>query len=85
MEQSEIAEIHAFTDHLQKVINASGKGTFDGDEFGEGQCGIFMYGPNADELFAVVMPHVATWRKAAGGQIIKRYGDRYGREERIAL
>lgn len=83
--ESEVAEIHTFTDHLQAMISESSKGVFDGDEFGEGQCGLFMYGPDADQLLAVILPFFASWNKAAGGQIILRYGDRHGREQRISL
>lgn len=83
--ESEVAEIHSFTDRLQEAISESGKGIFDGDEFGEGQCGLFMYGPDADQLLAVVLPLITSWHRAAGGQLFLRYGDRHGRERRIAL
>jgi hypothetical protein len=37
--------------HLADAIKQSCSGEFDGDEFGEGFCTIYMYGPSAERLF----------------------------------
>jgi hypothetical protein len=71
----EMNEIHTFAGKLAEAIEASGLGVYDGDEFGEGECGLFMYGPDADRLFEVVYPLLSSWEKMRGGQIIKRYGE----------
>lgn len=59
--------IHRFTDELAGLIRESGAGVFDGDEFGNGECGLFMYGPNADRLFNAAEPLLRRWKPLAGG------------------
>jgi hypothetical protein len=80
----EVKEIHKFAGQLAEAIEASGVGVYDGDEFGEGGCGLFMYGPDADRLFDVVYPLLSSWEKMRGGRIIKRYGQP-GRSETITI
>ena len=75
--------IHRFTDKLSAVIQESKTGVFDGDEFGNGECGLFMYGPNADVLFEVVLPLLMEWDPLKGGYAIKRYGAPPEQRERI--
>ncbi len=60
---------------LQHVIGENGVGEFDGEEFGGGLCVIYMYGPDADQLFAVVEPILRATPLARGGFAIKRYGE----------
>lgn len=81
--QEERDSIHQFTDKLAEVIRKSGMGVFDGDEFGNGECGLFMYGLDADQLFNVVEPLLRTWEPIKGGYAIKRYGAPAGQSERI--
>ena len=81
--EEERDSFHQFTDKLAEVILNSGAGVFDGDEFGNGECGLFMYGPNADRLFNVVEPLLRGWTPLAGGYAIKRYGAPAGQSERI--
>ena len=66
--------IRKFTDMLDEAIRESGQGIFDGDEFGEGEASLYMYGPNADKLFEVVEPLLRNWKSLKGGYAIKRYG-----------
>ncbi len=66
--------VHEFTDKLASIIEESRTGTFDGDEFGDGEGVLFMYGPDADRLFDVVNPLLKTWEPLRGGYAIKRYG-----------
>ena len=81
--EEERDSIHQFTDKLAEVILKSGAGVFDGDEFGNGECGLFMYGPNADQLFNVMESLLRGWKPLAGGYAIKRYGAPAGLSERI--
>ena len=48
--------IFALGDQLSAAIAAAGAGVYDGDEVGQGRGVLFMYGPDADRLFAVVEP-----------------------------
>jgi hypothetical protein len=60
---------------LLQTIADHGVGEFDGEESGEGRCVLFMYGPDADRLFAVVEPILKAAPLPREGFAIKRYGD----------
>jgi hypothetical protein len=62
-------------DHLADAIAQHNAGEFDGDEIGEGECRIFMYGPNADNLYSSIEPVLKTSTLAAHGYALKRYGE----------
>lgn len=66
--------IYALEDRLEKAIEDASVGEFDGDLFGEGECILYMYGPNAERLFVVVEPLLKSSPVAAGGYAIKRFG-----------
>src|SRR5882672_412205 len=54
--EDEREEIHRWSDKLEQAILAAKAGEFDGDEFGGGECTLYMYGPDADALFAAIQP-----------------------------
>jgi hypothetical protein len=62
-------------DEISTAIQAAGEGEFDGDEFGEGECVLFLYGPSSDRLFAVIEPILRSSSVASCGYAIKRYGE----------
>lgn len=67
--------IYALEDRLEKAIEDASVGEFDGDLFGEGECILYMYGPNAERLFVVIEPILKSFPVAAGGYAIKRFGE----------
>ena len=80
--------IFELQDALKDAIDEAEAGEFDGDEFGQGECILFMYGPNADVLFDTVKPLLVKSPHAKGGFVIKRYGaatDSKAREVKIEL
>jgi hypothetical protein len=80
--------LFALQDELIAAIEAAGAGELDGDEFGEGECVLYMYGSDADRLFATVAPLLRTVPIRAGSYAIKRYGaadDLSAREVRVAV
>jgi hypothetical protein len=77
----------ALQDQMAGAIENAAAGEFDGDEFGEGECVLYMYGPDADRLFAAIEPLLKSCSLAAGGYAVKRYGgagDSDAREVRVA-
>jgi hypothetical protein len=58
-------------------------GEFDGDEFGGGECILFMYGPDTDKLFSAIQPIMKDWQALVGGYAIKRHGPPGARSEKI--
>jgi hypothetical protein len=74
--------VHRFSHELATLIQECQVGEFDGDEFGNGEGTLFMYGPDADRLFEAVLSALKTWEPLRGGHVIKRYG-KLGRSVRI--
>ena len=70
-------------DRLREAIRANDAGEFDGDEFGGGECVLFMYGHDAGKLFSAIQPILKDWQTLLGGYAIKRYGPPGSRSERI--
>jgi hypothetical protein len=76
----------ALEDGLRQAIEEASAGEFDGDEFGGGECVLFMYSPDADRLFGVIEPLLKAAPEAAGGYAVKRYGEAHdatAREVRV--
>jgi hypothetical protein len=65
----------ALVEELEAAFDTSGIGEYDGEEFGGGGCTFYMYGPDADRLFAAVEPILKQSSLAPGGSATKRYGD----------
>jgi hypothetical protein len=67
--------IFEFEDALSEAISAAGAGEFDGNDFGGGECTLYMYGPDADQLFAAIRPVIdAHPGLVRGGHAVLRYG-----------
>ena len=72
---------------ISSALEDAGFGELDGDEFGEGECVIYTYGPDADMLWSIIFPFLAAELKTYKGYAIKRYGeadDPEVREERVS-
>jgi hypothetical protein len=84
----EAEDIHELSDRLAEAIEENHVGEFDGDEFGEGECVLYMYGPDADALFSAIEPVLRLSPLTKGARVIKRYGeasDRDAKEVSILL
>ena len=66
-----IAEL---TDKISDAIENAEVGEYDGDEYGEGVCRLFMYGPDADKLFEAVKELLVASVLSRDAYAIKRYG-----------
>jgi hypothetical protein len=80
--------IRELSHKLDELITSREVGQFDGDEFGGGNCVLFMYGPDADELFSALEPILKSSSLTMGGWAIKRYGkviERAKKEVRVEL
>jgi hypothetical protein len=75
-------------DDLEDEIDRAGAGEMDGNEIGDGECTLFMYGPDADKLFAAIASRARSSRLGRRAWAIKRYGsvdDPNAREVRVDL
>ncbi len=85
--QDEREAFFALKDVLIGAIEAAQVGEFDGNEFGAGEAVAYMYGPDADALFATVESHLRGF-VARPAYCVLRYGsatDPTARERRIEL
>lgn len=73
---ADLKPLFALEDKLESAINSAGAGVLDGDEVAsDGRDGcIYMYGENADRLFEVIKPILASAAIMKGAKIVKRYG-----------
>jgi len=62
-------------DAMEAAVSAESAGLLDGDEFGQGECVLFLYGRDADRLFSVIKPLLESSTIASGGFAIKQYGE----------
>ncbi len=79
--------IFLLEDRLAAAIARARAGEFDGNEFGGGECTLYMYGPDADALYNAIVPVLQMNPLARGGYAVKRYGDARdpnSREVRVA-
>ena len=71
---SERELVQQFAHKIAEAIHQSGLGVYDGDEFGEGTGGLFMYGADANKLIDLLEPLFRDWKTLKGGYVVKRYG-----------
>ena len=76
--------IVALEDQLSDAIKNSAAGEFDGDEYGDGVCTIYMYGPSAERLFAVI-PILKKFHALAGSYVTKRYGKPGSKQDHVTI
>jgi hypothetical protein len=79
------AAAHALEDELTYAVESAGLGEFDGVEFGMGEVVFFIYGWDADKIFALIEPVLRNSPLARGGYAIKRYGGPDSAEIRVNL
>jgi lysylphosphatidylglycerol synthetase-like protein (DUF2156 family) len=85
-----LAQVIAVEDRLQATVLASGTGKLDGHDIAVDGSGatFFLYGVDADRLFASVEPVLRADPVTADGEALLRYGqaqDPHARERRVAL
>jgi hypothetical protein len=73
---TELSRLHALEDQIEEVIAAVGVGELDGNEIATDGSGgtLYMYGPDADSLFAAVRPVLETADFMRGARVRLRYG-----------
>ncbi len=73
---TDLSRLFALQDRLESAIAAAKAGEFDGNEIAvDGSDGyLYMYGPDADRLFAVVLPVLKSSDFMKGAEVRRRYG-----------
>ena len=74
MEVYEAHDLATLEDRLIEAIEGEGLGEFDGNEVGQGQATLFMYGPDAERLFAGVETILREYPLCRGARVEIRRG-----------
>lgn len=77
--------LDAIESRLSHAIAAAGVGEIDGNLVGADDATLYMYGADADQLFAVAEPVLRSARLPTGTRAVKRYGEPGAREEHHSL
>jgi hypothetical protein len=80
-----IERYHAIQDELEAAVLHHHAGELDGDEWSEGLCTVYFYGPDADLLWDAVAPILEKHLFPKGSHAIRQYGPHGSRTERIDL
>ncbi len=83
--EEETSRIAKMEDHLAELIKRSSSGDLDGDEYGDGFCTIYMYGPSAERLFVSIKAALIEFHASPGSYVIKRYGKPGAKQDRLPL
>lgn len=67
-------KLRRLRDELDQAIRSGKVGECGGDEFGEGFCKLFMYGPDAGALFEAAAPMLRAAGLRTGVRVLKRWG-----------
>lgn len=77
-------KVRRLCDELDRAMRSGKVGECDGDEFGEGICKVYLYGPDAGALFEAAAPVLRSAGLRPGVRVLQRWGragDPAAREE----
>lgn len=83
--EDERLHLHDLQRKMEEAIANSDAGELDGDEFGGGECVIYMYSADAHRLFGVVEPFLRADEVASRGHALIRLGPPGDPETRVEL
>lgn len=73
--ETEIRAVQELANTLTNVIDERDLGEYDGEEFGDWRCVLYMYGPSARTLYDSIASELRSSRITRGGFAILRFGD----------
>lgn len=69
-------------DALVEAMKVNPKIEVDGHEFGEGKAVLFLYGPDADEMFRIAKPLLLAFPSMGPKRVVRRYGSVFDPESK---
>lgn len=81
----ELEVLGSLGDDLADVTAEADAGEFDGHDVGEGAYTLYLYGPDADELFDAIEPLLTRQPWPGSVTVVKRYGEPGAEEVRVVL
>jgi len=81
----EKCDLATIEDRLIEVIEQKKLGEFDGNEIGPNETTLFMYGPDAEKLFAGIESTLRNYPLCNGARVVVRHGGPGSSEKEIKL
>ena len=78
-------DLSTIEDRLIDVIEREGLGEFDGNEVGPGETTLYMYGPDAERLFAGIEQTMRTYPLCQGARVEIRRGGPGAEQREVRL
>ena len=80
--QDDLAKV---ADKLKAVVERKGLGQLGGNEFGPTETTLFMYGPDAEQLFAGIEPILRACPQCQGARVVIRRGGPGAEQREVKL
>jgi len=68
-------DLWSLEDELEAAVSAAAAGEFDGNECGPDAVRLFLYGPDAEELFLALEPVLSAHPLCQNATVVIRFGD----------
>jgi len=78
-------DLSTLEDKLAEVIESQALGEFDGNEIGPGEAVLYMYGPNAEALFAGIQETLRAYPLCRSARVVIRQGPPGAPERELRL
>jgi hypothetical protein len=78
-------DLATLEDRLIEVVAHSESDEYDGNEFGEGETILYLYGPNAETLFSAIEGTLRGYPLCQNARVVIRHGPPVHREEKSSL
>jgi hypothetical protein len=78
-------DLATLEDRLSEALARQGTGEFDGNEIGPGETTLFMYGADAEKLFATIEPLLRAYPLCKGARVVIRAGEPGSPERQLRL
>jgi hypothetical protein len=78
-------DLSTLEDQIMEVIDGTGIGEYDGNEFGPDGATIYLYAPNADQLYERIENTLKAYPLCRDAQVTIRYGKPGAAQRQVAL
>lgn len=82
---AETCDLATLGERLNEVVRRDGLGEYDGDEVGPTGATVFLYGPDAERLFAGIEPTLRAYPLSQHARVVIRHGPPGAPEREVRL